>query len=332
VSRWPGAALALGAALLLAAGALYVAPSDQYIILPDPPRALAPLVEVKGENPPRDGGGIYYVAVDVRKASLLEKLIPGVHDDATLVPEEVYNPGGANEKARRQLELREMRQSQRYATAVALKAMGLPVKIEPVGASIAGTVRGYPAAKRLRRGDLVVAAQGVRLKIPDDLTRVLARVSPGETVVLRVRRNGRERTVRIRTVRNPVNLRLAFLGVQLAEPKITLPVSVRFDLGQVGGPSAGLAFALDLLEELGRDVDGGRRIAATGEIHLDGSVRAIGGVKQKTIAARRSHMDLFLVPGENGAEARRYAHGLHVVPVDSFQQALRALATRPASA
>jgi PDZ domain-containing protein len=102
---------------------------------------------------------------------------------------------------------------------------------------------------------------------------------------------------------------------------------VKFDLGQVGGPSAGLAFSLDLLEELGHDVDHGQRVAATGEIRLDGSVRAVGGVKQKTIGARRSDVDVFLVPGENAAEARRYANGLKVVPVDSFQQALQALAT-----
>jgi PDZ domain-containing protein len=95
----------------------------------------------------------------------------------------------------------------------------------------------------------------------------------------------------------------------------------------VGGPSAGLAFALDLMEELGRDIDHGYRIAATGEIFLDGSVATIGGVKQKTIGARRSGMDLFLVPGENAAEARRYANGLRIIPVDSFQQALQELAT-----
>src|ERR671923_261600 len=131
------------------------------------------------------------------------------------------------------------------------------------------------------RGDFCEAlARGAlraRGAIPDDLTRILRERSPGETLALRVRRNGPERNLLIRTVRNPTNPRLPFLGIQLQEPKITLPLQVRFDLGQVGGPSAGLAFALDLFEELGRDVDHGLRVAATGEIHLDGSVRAVGG-------------------------------------------------------
>jgi Lon-like protease len=324
---WPIAALALGAAALLLAGVLYVAPADDYILLPDEPRALEPLVVVKGEKTDTNQGGIYYVAVDIRRASILERLFPGLHDGATLVPEHVYNPEGVEEKVRRRADLREMRQSQKYATAVALKALGLRVGIEPVGAGIAQTLRGYPAAAKLRARDLIVAVDGSPVTIPDDLARILAQHRPRETVVLRFRRRGREREVAIRTVPNPADPRLPFLGVQLQEPKITLPLSVRFDLGRVGGPSAGLAFALDLLEELGRDVDRGRRIAATGEIRLDGSVHEVGGVKQKTIGARRSGMDLFLVPGENEAEARRYADGLRVVPVDSFQQALQVLAT-----
>jgi Lon-like protease len=325
--RWPSIALLLGAALLLIATVLYVAPSDDYVLLPDNARALAPLVDVRGEQPAKDNGGIYYVAVDIRQASRLEQIFPGIHDGATLVPKHVLNPEGVDEKVRRRAELQEMTRSQRYAAAVALKQAGLKVVIEPVGGLVRQTLRGYPAAKKLRRGDLIVSVDGKKVRVPDDLPRILAEHQPGDTVVLRVRRAGRTRTVAIKTVPNPANKRLPFVGIELAEPKITLPVPVRFDLGQVGGPSAGLAFALDLMEELGRDVDHGQKIAATGEIHLDGSVHAVGGLKQKTIGARRSGMDLFLVPVENAPEARRYADGLRIVPVDSFQQALHALAT-----
>jgi Lon-like protease len=324
---WPSLALALGAALLLVVGVLYVAPSNDYILLPDDPRPLDPLVLVQGERPNLDAGGIYYVAVDVRRASLLEELFPSLNRGATLVPEDVFNPGGVDDRERRQAERREMRQSQRYATAVALRQLGFRVMIEPRGAQIAETLRGYPAASKLRARDVIVAVDGAEVRIPDDLMRILSRGRPGERLELRVRRGVRELDITIRPVPNPANERLPFLGVQLAEPRITLPVEVQFDLGRVGGPSAGLAFALDLFEEFGRDVDRGRQIAATGEIRLDGSVHAVGGVKQKTIGARRSGMDLLLVPGENAAEARRYAGGLRIVPVDSFQQALRALTT-----
>jgi PDZ domain-containing protein len=112
-----------------------------------------------------------------------------------------------------------------------------------------------------------------------------------------------------------------------------LPLDVEIDTGGVGGPSAGLAFALDLLEELGRDVDRGQKIAVTGTLELDGTVGEIGGVKQKTIGVRRADIDVFVVPaGDNAAEARRYADGVRIVAVKSFQQALRALATLPRTA
>ena len=109
---------------------------------------------------------------------------------------------------------------------------------------------------------------------------------------------------------------------------VHVPFQIKFDLGDVGGPSAGLAFALQILEERGRDVDHGYKVAATGVIAPDGSIGPIGGVKQKVIGARQAHVDVFLLPaGDNYREARKYAHGLRIVPVKTFQQALRALAT-----
>ena len=132
----------------------------------------------------------------------------------------------------------------------------------------------------------------------------------------------------IRTVAEPKTNR-AIVGIALETAvDIHLPIDVRINAGDVGGPSAGLAFALDILQELGRNVVHGHKIAATGEILPDGSVGPIGGIKQKTIGAREAHVDAFLVPaGENAREARRYAHGLRIIAVESFPQALRALAT-----
>jgi len=156
----------------------------------------------------------------------------------------------------------------------------------------------------------------------------------GDVVHFTVRRGTRTLVVGVRTVVADQGPRRPVVGVFLTTAlDIHLPVDVRIDAGDVGGPSAGLAFALEVYEEDGHDVVHGLRVAATGEIFPDGSIGPIGGIKQKTIGAREAGVDAFLVPaGENAREARKYAGGLRIIPVETFPQALRALATlRPAA-
>jgi PDZ domain-containing protein len=333
---WPAWLIGAGVAILVLAAVLFVAPSDRYIFLPDEARPLEPRVKVEGEKPDTTGGGIHYVAVDVRKASLLEKMFPGLYEGATLEPVENVLAEGEDERAHRRCELAVMRRSQEYATAVALRALDYRIPTKRLGVAVEGTYAGYPAAGKLRTCDWIRAVDGKPVRRSTDLTGALRRKKPGNTVRLEIEREGRRRSIVLGTVGDPkLAPGRAFVGVAVADAfdVLRLPIDVDIDLGQVGGPSAGLAFALDLLEELGRNVDRGNRVAATGEIFLDGSVARVGGVKQKTIAARRSGMDVFLVPsGENAREARRHARDLRIVPVDSFQQALRALATLPPKA
>ena len=131
------------------------------------------------------------------------------------------------------------------------------------------------------------------------------------------------------TVPTPGDPSRPIVGIRVdQEADIELPIDIEIDLGQVGGPSAGLAFALEIARMLGRNVTKGCDVAATGELALDGSVLPVGGLKQKTIGAEKTGVDVFLVPaGENAAEARSHAEDLEIVAVDSYQQALRALAT-----
>lgn len=331
---WPAWLVAAGVALLLVAAVLYVAPSDRYIFLPDQARPLEPRVQVEGEKPDANGGGIHYVAVDIRKASLLEKMFPGLYEGATLEPVTNVLAEGEDEGAHRRCELAAMRRSQQYATTVALRALEYKVPTRRLGVAVDGTFAGYPASGKLHGCDLIRSVDGVPVRRSEDVTGALAKKEPREVVRFVIEREGKRQTVVLRTVADPRRPGRAFVGISVSDvfDVAKLPVDVKIDLGQVGGPSAGLAFALDLMEELGRGVDRGYRLAATGEIFLDGSIAKVGGVKQKTIGARRSGMDLFLVPGENAAEARRYAKGLRIVPVDSFQQALQKLATlRPKS-
>ncbi len=328
---WPAWLIGAGFVLLVVVAVLYVAPSDRYIFLPDEARPLAQRVKVEGEKPDANGGGIHYVAVDVRKASLLEKMFPGLYEGATLEPATNVLAEGEDEGAHRRCELAAMKRSQEYATAVALRALDLRVPTRRMGVQVEGTFDGYPASGKLRGCDWIRSVDGKPVQSSADVTETLGKKEPRQNVTFVVEREGKRQDVVLRTAADPRRPGRAFVGISVADvfDIVRLPVDVEIDLGQVGGPSAGLAFALDVLEELGRDVDHGNRLAASGEIFLDGTVAKVGGIKQKTIAARRSGMDAFLLPGDNAAEARRHAEGLRIIPVDSFQQALRVLATLP---
>jgi PDZ domain-containing protein len=319
---------AAGLILLIAAGAfVWLFPSNTYIFLPDRAHAVAPIVVVQGGKDPNDGGGIYFVDIFVRKATLLERLWPGIHEGGQLVPASAVLPAGTSEKQRRQADVREMTRSQEVAAAVALRAAGYKVVANPTGALIEQVDPSVPAAGRLQPTDIIVSANGKRVRVPGDLRRVVGALHPGDTVRLVVRRGSDQKPVDVRTVRDTDGRTI--IGVIVDQAAfVKLPRRVRIDAGNVGGPSAGLPFALGVLEELGKDVDHGRRVAATGQIELDGTVTPIGGVRQKTIGVRESGIRVFLVPaGENAKEARRYAHGVRIIPVRNFQQALHALAT-----
>jgi PDZ domain-containing protein len=321
------------AGLLVAAAAfaLWILPTESYIFLPNEAHAVAPLVEVKGGKDPKDGG-IYYVDVLVRKATILERLFPSLRDGATVVPAEQVRPPGVSEGQRQREELQEMQMSQRVAAAVALRELGHKVVATPIGARIEFVDPEAPAAGRLRSGDLVTIAGGKPVSGPAGLRRAIRANGTARAVLLVVKRGDERLEIRVRPTSGSQGAPM--IGVIVSQAAdIELPFRVKIDTDNVGGPSAGLAFALDLLEELGRDVDRGNRIAVTGALELDGTVGEVGGLKQKTIGVERAGIKVFLVPaGDNAAEARRYADGVRIVPVTSFQQALRTLATlAPAS-
>ena len=325
-----GRLFALGLVLLAAVLALVVVPSDEYIFLPDRAHPVAPLVTVPGGHDPARGG-IYFVDVVVRKATLLERIFGGLHDGADLYPASAVNPPGVGDSQRRRIDFQDMHRSQQVAAAVALKAAGEKVTLRATGARVDLVEPGKPAVGKLEPDDVLTAVDGVRVQSPRDVFVAMKKHSIGELVRFTVRRGRSTLVVGVRSVAADQGPRRPVVGVFLTTAlDIHLPVAVRIDAGNVGGPSAGLAFALEVYVKDGHDIVHGHRVAATGEIFPDGSVGPIGGIKQKTIGAREAGVDVFLVPaGDNAREARRHAGRLRIIPVETFPQALRALATLP---
>jgi Lon-like protease len=330
VRRFAGTAVVLGLVGVAATALLlWWLPANDFLFVPDRAKPLADKVVVQGGQDPADGD-VYYVDLFVRRIRKLEQLLPFTRPEgSTFVPEERLLPDGTTDQDRDRQNAEDMQRSERIAAVVALRALGYDVEATPNGVLVTSVYTNVPAAKVLEANDVIVGVNGVAVRTPPQLRREIGLITPGSDVRLTIRRGGKERDVTVRTVPNPQDSSRAVVGILVdQDAKIELPIDVDIDLGRVGGPSAGLPFALEIARKLGRDVTHGCRIAATGALALDGTVIPIGGVKQKTVGARRADVDFFLVPaGENAEDARDNAKGLPIIPVESFQQALRRLAT-----
>ena len=328
--RFAGAAVVLGVLGLVTAFVLWWLPADDFLFVPDRAKPLADKVEVESERTAADGD-VYYVDLFVRRIRLLEQLLPFTRPDgATFVSEDVLSPAGETDAERDRQNAADMERSEETAAVVALRELGYEVVAIPRGVLVTTVSPDVPAAEVLEPGDVIVAVEGVPVLTPAELRARIGQRKPGDQVTLTVRRRGKKPVeVKVRTIASPDDPSRAIVGILVEqEADVNLPVEVDIDLGRVGGPSAGLPFALEIARQLGRDVTKGCRIAATGALALDGTVIPIGGVKQKTIGARRADVDYFLVPtGENAEDAQENADGLEIIPVESFQQALQRLAT-----
>lgn len=277
-----------------------------------------------------DDGAVYYTDVLVRRTTLLERLLPFTRPDgSTVVPEHALLPPGISEKDRDRQVAEEMERSERIASLVALRELGYEVDATPRGVLVTGVYADTPAEGRLRDGDVIVAVDGESVRTPSELQAAVARRRPGESARLTVQRADDTERLTVGTIPNPNEPARPFMGIQVDQAAdIELPIEIDIDLGRVGGPSAGLPFALEIVRLLGGEVTGGCAVAATGALAFDGTVISVGAIPQKTVGARRADVDAFLVPaGRNAADARNHADGLRIIPVESFQQALRALAT-----
>ena len=236
----------------------------------------------------------------------------------------------------RQISLQMMRTASQVAQYVALHKLGYTdARIDPGAVVVSELVADAPAATVLKVGDTITTIGGTPVGTVDDLRTALTDMQPGDVVDVGLDRPGSgPMTVQVTLMANPDDAGRAILGiVPFDTASVHLPFEVNIDTGEIGGPSAGLAFTLTLIDELSPgDLTGGANVAVTGEIALDGTVGAIGGLAQKVSAVRQAGVHTFLVPTAQGPEqiARAREIGgdaVEIVPVATLDEALVALRT-----
>jgi PDZ domain-containing protein len=271
-------------------------------------------------------GALDLTTVSVRdRISLFQAITGWLSSRQAVVPREVVFPPDQTQEQTDQQNQQQMQESQDDATTAALRQLGLPSTTTVTVSSVA---KGAPADGRLKPGDVLTAVDGTAVTGNESLRALISKHAPGEPVVIAYTRDGQPGTATLVTAASTEGLRRAIVGITPNERSV-FPVKVDIMLKDVGGPSAGLMFALGIIDKLGPEsITGGRTIAGTGEITPDGVVGPIGGIAQKMLGAQARGATVFLAPADNCDEARATRpDGLTLVRVGTLKDALAALQT-----
>jgi PDZ domain-containing protein len=239
--------------------------------------------------------------------------------EAVVPQSEIFAPGQSQQQVTQE-DQTEMTSSQQSATAAALHQVGIAYK------TVAGVVSvrpGYPAYGKLKAGDLITAVDGQPVTGTTQLT-ALIKADAAKPLALTISRSGT--TQHVEVTAKVVGGR-PVLGV-VVQDQYQFPFTVTIQIGQIGGPSAGMMFALGIIDKIeAENLTGGKFIAGTGEISANGAVSPIGGIQQKMIAARDAGATVFLAPAGNCADTKgAVPNGLRVVKVSTLSGAMSALA------
>jgi len=238
-------------------------------------------------------------------------------DDAVVPETEIFNVGQTQQQVVQQ-DTQEMLGSQEDATAAAL--CYLNIKYTTI-TGITATVKGTPAYGVLRPGDDITAVDGTPVGCQHSVVTMIGDRKPGANITLTIDRKGVTKTVTLTTKDNQGKPEV---GVDLAAATYKFPFTVKINLPDIGGPSAGLMFALGIVDKLSpNNLTDGRFIAGTGEIGPTGQVMPIGGIQQKMAGARAAGATIFLTPDGNCQNTSgAVPAGLRVVKVDSLASAI----------
>jgi Lon-like protease len=278
-----------------------------------------PLITISGHPTYATTGHLNMVTIGSQggpgnNINIFTALAAWLNPHEAVVPEsELYPPGQSAEQTQQQ-DTQEMTSSQQTATAAALTELHIPYQVV-----VAQTVKGDPAYGVLQAGDVITAVDGQPVTSLTSLTSLISAHPAGSTLTMTIVRNGKTHTVKVGTKQSDGD---RIIGVEIGGFKF--PFTVKFSVGDIGGPSAGMMFALGIIDKLTTlNLTGGKFIAGTGEITPTGQVQAIGGIQQKMVGARQAGATIFLAPASNCSDVKgAVPAGLQIVKVSTLTQAV----------
>ncbi|HEX6497524.1 MAG TPA: PDZ domain-containing protein [Micromonosporaceae bacterium] len=322
-----GTTLLVGAILLAVLSLLFARVPVPYVELEPGPTVNTlgtsdghDVIKITGVPTSTSAGQLRLVTVQVAPEISIGEAIRGwFQHDYAVVPRELIYPPDQTEQQVDQQNAEDFKQSQNSAETAALRALHYPVQV-----TVTQLVANAAAQGHLEPGDVITSVDGEQVTSAQKLADLVRAKPVGSALAIGYTRDGAPATTTITTGAGE-NGKPA-LGVQV-EQKQPHPFEISFDLDKIGGPSAGLMFALGIIDKIDpTDLTGGIVVAGTGTIDDDGVVGPIGGVPQKMIGAREAGATVFLTPADNCAEAVANAvPGLRLVKVSSLDDALNAL-------
>jgi PDZ domain-containing protein len=281
-----------------------------------------PLISITGHQTYKTTGHLNMVTVSYEGGpgthlNVFQALRAWLNPSEAVVPEAELFPAGQSAEQTQAQDVEQMASSQQLATAAAFTQLGIKYQ---TNVEVLKTVSGYPASKVLKAGDIIEAVDGKAVTGTSSLSSMVTAHPVGSTLQLTVQRSGKTLTI---PVPSQSSGGTAVIGVEVQE-QYAFPFTVKIDVGNIGGPSAGTMFALGIIDMLTSDnLTGGKFIAGTGEITAAGQVEPIGGIQQKMVAARDAGATVFLAPAGNcSSTIGATPAGLKVVKVSTLSQAV----------
>ncbi|MET3194344.1 SepM family pheromone-processing serine protease [Bacillus sp. OAE603] len=323
--------LVLGIVMIL----LVFIPLPYYVTKPGLAEPLGPYVNVEGAK--KDDGDFMLTTVSMSKANIYSYIGTYTNSVHHLYKEtEILSEGESNDDYQFR-QLRYMEESKQAAIVNAYKEAGKSYSINKTGVVIISVLKDMPASKVLKLGDIVTKVGEKEIHSVNDFTKTISSSPAGTTFQLSIIRNGKNKKVSISSKQFKDEPKRFGIGVSIVENiKLSTNPKVEIDSEEIGGPSAGLMFALEIYDQLSEEnLAKGHEIAGTGTLDTEGVVGPIGGISQKIIAASKAGAEIFFAPNENGKRNSNYKEAvktakehnvkMKIVPVNTYADAIEYL-------